>query len=94
MDRRRTRRDWRRGVHAQGGQRQSVNRGMMKVTFRAPAEILSFYDQYMRQVVEEGEYAVEVGSSSEDVRPSGELYVTRTLVIGERKRFFSETAIE
>ncbi|MFQ1021514.1 fibronectin type III-like domain-contianing protein [Tardisphaera saccharovorans] len=54
----------------------------MKVTFRVPAEILSFYDQYMRQIVEEGEYAVEVGSSSEDVRLSGELYVTRTLVIG------------
>ncbi|HEV51139.1 MAG TPA: hypothetical protein ENO31_01190, partial [Thermoprotei archaeon] len=65
-----------------------------KVTFRVPAEILSFYDQYMRQVVEEGEYAVEVGSSSEDVRLSGKFYVTRTLVIGERKRFFSETAIE
>ncbi|WP_449462090.1 glycoside hydrolase family 3 N-terminal domain-containing protein [Tardisphaera miroshnichenkoae] len=65
-----------------------------KVTFRVPAEILSFYDQYMRQIVEEGEYVVEVGSSSEDVRLTGKFSVTKTLVIGDRKRFFSETAIE
>jgi len=65
-----------------------------RVKFRVPAELLSFYDDGMRLVVEEGKYAVEVGPSSADIRLRGEFEVKGTLVLNGRRAFFSEVEVD
>ncbi|HEX9973087.1 MAG TPA: fibronectin type III-like domain-contianing protein, partial [bacterium] len=42
-----------------------------KVQFELAADLLAFYDQDMKLVVEPGEFEVMIGSSSEDIRMSG-----------------------
>jgi len=65
------------------------------VTFTLPMGLLAFYDRDMRLVVEAGEFAVMVGSSSEDIRLEGSFEVTeQKLVDPNSRRFGTEVAVE
>ncbi|MDD4922260.1 MAG: glycoside hydrolase family 3 C-terminal domain-containing protein [Bacteroidales bacterium] len=46
------------------------------VTFRIGAEELSLWNRQMKRVVEPGEFKVMIGSSSDDIRQNGSLWVT------------------
>jgi beta-xylosidase len=61
------------------------------VRFRIPVEILALIDRSMQLVVEPGSFRVMIGSSSGDIRASGEFTVTgKTRVITERSEYFSQ----
>lgn len=63
-----------------------------KVIFTLYMDQLAFYDQDMRLVVEPGIYEVMVGSSSEDIRLTGEFEVIGKKVLTRRQRFFSKVS--
>ncbi|MDP7976739.1 MAG: fibronectin type III-like domain-contianing protein, partial [TACK group archaeon] len=65
-----------------------------KVTFRVPAEILSFYDDQMQLIIEKGQYVVEVGSSSEDIRLRGDFEVSASARLLIRRAFSSSVSVE
>jgi len=64
-----------------------------RVTFVIPAELLAFYDDEMRLIIEKGEYEVEVGASSEDIKLSASISLTNSIEIGERKVFRAKAYI-
>ncbi len=48
-----------------------------KITFELPIEVLAFYDENMKFVVERGDFKVLIGSSSEDIRLKGNFFYSR-----------------
>jgi beta-glucosidase len=63
-----------------------------RVKFTVPAELLAFYDRSMRLVVEPGQFAVMIGSSSREIRLTGGFAITgETRIISVRKDYFSGT---
>ncbi|MGC8631645.1 MAG: glycoside hydrolase family 3 N-terminal domain-containing protein [Thermoprotei archaeon] len=74
--------------------RVGLRRGEKKrVTFVIPAELLAFYDNEMRLIIEKGEYEVGVGSSSEDIKLTGSISLTNSIEIGERRVFRAKAYI-
>ncbi len=74
--------------------RLGLRRGEKKrVTFVIPAELLAFYDDEMRLIIEKGEYEVGVGSSSEDIKLTGSISLTNSIEIGERRVFRAKAYI-
>ncbi len=59
-----------------------------RVEFRLPAEVLAFFDKQMKLVVEPGYFTVMIGSSSEDIRLSGEFEVTGEVYVLQRRTEF------
>ncbi|HPU44386.1 MAG TPA: glycoside hydrolase family 3 C-terminal domain-containing protein, partial [Dictyoglomaceae bacterium] len=64
-----------------------------KVVFKLYPEQLAFYDEFMRFIVEKGTFKVLIGSSSEDIRLTGEFEVRETKIITEKRKFSSEVII-
>ena len=66
-----------------------------KIVFTLPTELLAFYDEDMRLIIEPGEFTVMVGSSSEDIRLTGKFEVIGEVreVNGLRK-YFSKAIIQ
>jgi beta-glucosidase len=64
------------------------------VVFTLPAAQLAFYDREMRYVVEPGQFTVQVGSSSEDIRLAGSFEIVGETTPVTRKVFFSNSSIE
>ena len=61
------------------------------VVFDMPADILSFYNRDMNLVVESGRYTVMVGSSSDDIRLSGEFEIKgERHPVGAQRKYFTE----
>ena len=61
------------------------------VRFRIASELLAFYDQDMRLVVEPGRFDLMVGASSDDIRLTGEFEVVgNAKVVPSREVFFSD----
>jgi beta-glucosidase len=58
------------------------------VTFRLPVNQLAFYDRENRLVLEAGRIFVMIGSSSEDIRLSGELEITGPAKVPVSERVF------
>ena len=76
-----------------GFKRVSLKPGEKKtVAFVVHADVLAFYDSNMKLVVEPGTFKIMVGSSSEDIKLSGELRVigNRREIIGKRVFFTNE----
>ncbi|WP_422398140.1 glycoside hydrolase family 3 N-terminal domain-containing protein [Sulfolobus tengchongensis] len=65
-----------------------------RVVFNLPVETLSFYDRYMRLVVEKGDYDVLIGRSSEDIVLKDSFKVKDTRPLSDRRMFLSEVKIE
>jgi len=64
-----------------------------EVIFILFPEQLVFYDESMRLVLEPGVFEVMIGSSSEDIRLSGEFEVLKEKVITKYRKFKSEVFI-
>jgi beta-glucosidase len=64
------------------------------ITFVLPIDLLAFYDKDMKLVIEPGIFKVMIGSSSEDIRLSGEFKIIgdkRTLM--KRRSFLSQAMV-
>ncbi|RLF93934.1 beta-glucosidase, partial [Thermococci archaeon] len=66
-----------------------------RIVFVLPVDLLAFYDEEMKLIIEPGEFEVMIGSSSEDIRLKGTFKVvgTRREVIGPLE-YFSEVIIQ
>jgi len=82
-------------MELKGFKKVSLDPGEVKeVEFTLFTEQLAFYDQYMRLVVEPGEFEVMVGSSSGDIRLRGKFSILgETRIIGRRTIFFSKVDV-
>lgn len=78
-----------------GFKRVSLNPGQTKtVIFELPVALLGFYDENMDFVVEPGKVDVFIGSSSEDIRVTGEFnLVGEKLIIGNNKKFTTKVMV-
>ena len=65
-----------------------------EVIFTLFPEQLAFYDESMRLIVEPGVFEIMVGSSSEDIRLSGEFEVLKEKVITKYRKFSSVVSIK
>jgi len=65
-----------------------------EVMFTLFPEQLAFYDEFMRLIVEPGVFEVMIGSSSEDIRLSGEFEVAKEKVLTKYRKFSSEVLIK
>lgn len=66
-----------------------------KVTFKLHADVLAFYDEDEKLIVEPGVIEVMVGSSSEDIRLKGSFEIVGTKrEVTSMRRFFSEVIVE
>ncbi len=75
-------------VHLEVGEEKTV-------TFELPIDLLGFYDSKMNLIVESGEFEIMVGSSSEDIRLSGNVELkSNAKVSKKRPKFFSNVKIE
>jgi len=65
------------------------------VVFEIPIDVISFYDLDMKLVVESGEYTVEVGTSSQDIKLQGTFEVRgeKRVILGKRE-YFTKVYIE
>jgi beta-glucosidase len=62
-----------------------------KITFELPIEVLAFYDENMKFVVERGSFKVLIGSSSEDIRLKGNFFIQDNIFVDEtNKKFFTK----
>ena len=64
------------------------------VAFTVAAAQMAFYDREMQYVVEPGKIEVMVGSSSEDIRLSGEFEIVGEVTEIEQKVFFSQVEVK
>ncbi len=65
-----------------------------RLTFQLPVDLLAFYDEHLKLVVEAGKIDVFIGSSSEDIRLQGDFHIhgpARTLV--QRRLFDCPVAV-
>ncbi|MDN5277822.1 MAG: beta-glucosidase [Clostridiales bacterium] len=78
-----------------GFKRVNLEPGQTKtVVFKLPIALLGFYDENMDFVVEPGKVDVYVGSSSEDIRATGQFnLVGEKLVIGNNKKFTTKVTV-
>ncbi|MEM2455408.1 MAG: fibronectin type III-like domain-contianing protein, partial [Candidatus Bathyarchaeia archaeon] len=60
-----------------------------RITFILPIELLAFYDEEMKLIIEPGEFTVMIGSSSEDVRLSEKFEVIERYEVKVRRSYFS-----
>lgn len=79
-----------------GFKRVTLQSGEQKrVTFIVRESQLAFLDSKMQWKVEKGSYAVEIGSSSEDIRLNAEFKVSDDIYVeGKSRGFYAEAAVE
>ncbi len=79
-----------------GFKRVNLEPGQTKtIVFQLPIALLGFYDENMDFVVEPGKVDVYVGSSSEDIRATGQFnLVGEKLVIGNGKKFTTKVTVK
>ena len=66
-----------------------------RVSFYLPTDLLAFYGENMNLLIEPGKFRVMVGSSSKDIRLSGEFKITREIRIPDYDRdYLTETLID
>lgn len=79
-----------------GFKRVTLKPGETKtVVFELPVALLGFYDENMDFVVEPGKVEIFIGSSSEDIRVSGEFnLIGEKFIIDNNKKFTANVAVE
>ena len=65
----------------------------VKVEFILPAEILAFHSEDMKLTIEEGDYEVMIGSSSNDIKLKGNFRIKESKKMRGRKKFFSRVKV-
>lgn len=66
----------------------------VKIVFKIPSEILSFYNEKMELIIEPGIFEVMVGSSSKDIKAKGKFEIRgKVKIVSQRKKFFSEVKV-
>src|SRR5262249_34426779 len=79
----------------QGFRRVSLAAGeKCTLTFTVAAAQMAFYDQQMQYCVEPGEIQVMVGSSSEDIRLTGQVTITGSTAPVARKVFLGDSTVD
>lgn len=65
-----------------------------RIQFTVPVNLLAFYDQQMRWVVEPGEIRLQLGSSSADIRLQGSFTIDGTLTeVSDNKAYLSRVCV-
>jgi len=64
------------------------------IVFTLFPDQLAFYDEYMRLIIEPGLFNVMVGSSSEDIRLSGQFEAIKELHLTKYRHFKSEVTVQ
>lgn len=65
-----------------------------RVTFRTPTELLAFPGPDLRLVVEAGEYTVQVGASSADIRLTGSFTLGDNRILERQEHFLGTVTVE
>ena len=78
-----------------GFARLALKRGeQARVSFTLPVNLLAFFDQAMRWVVEPGEISVQLGSSSADIRLQGSFSIGGALTeVSDNKAYLSQVSV-
>ena len=79
-----------------GFKRISLKPGEKKtIVFQVSQSQLAFLDREMRWKIEKGVIGVEIGSSSEDIRLTGEYQIRNSLWIeGKEREFYAKSSVE
>jgi beta-glucosidase len=64
------------------------------VTFTVPVALMAFYDRSMHFVVDPGQIDVQIGSSSADIRLTGQFHIVGAVTRVPYKVFFSRSEVE
>jgi len=78
-----------------GFARVALKRGeQATVSFTLPVNLLAFFDQQMRWVVEPGEIQLQLGSSSADIRLQGSFTIDGALTeVSDNKAYLSRVCV-
>ena len=59
-----------------------------RLVFQLPVDLLAFYDEHLKLVVEAGKVDIFIGSSSEDIRLQGDIQITGSTRAAVKQRLF------
>lgn len=77
-----------------GFKRVTLEPGKRKVVFRLQCSQTAFLDSHMQWKVEKGEFEVQIGSSSEDIRQRGSFRIVEDKIVeGKSRGMYAEAEV-
>jgi beta-glucosidase len=65
-----------------------------QIGFEIPTRTLAFYDSSMKMLIESGDYGIEIGSSSTDLRLSGRFVITGSRFVESRQPYLTTVRMD